>query len=68
MLNNDKCGLVDLHQAGFGELAIARLQRLRRMYLAQRDQRESLAQYHRLHFVRWLVRTGKLTEQVTEAS
>lgn len=56
-----------LRQAGFGELAISRLRRLRRMYLAERDRRESLALYHRLQFVRWLVRTGKLTEQVTEA-
>jgi hypothetical protein len=56
-----------LRQAGFGELAISRLRRLRRTYSAERDRCESLALYHRLQFVRWLVRTGKLTEQVTEA-
>lgn len=46
--------------------------RVHRLPLCTRDateqaEREEMALIRRLQFVRWLVRTGKLTEQVTEA-
>jgi hypothetical protein len=56
-----------LRQAKLGEGEIAQLQHLRHQYLAEGDKLESLAQYHRLQFVRWLLTTGKLTEQVPNA-
>jgi hypothetical protein len=51
-----------LRQARFGEGEIARLRHLRCQYSAEGDRLESLAYYRRLQFVRWLVRTGRLTE------
>ena len=53
-----------LRHARFGELEIARLWQLRRQYSAEGDKFESLVYYHRLQFIRWLVRTGRLTEQI----
>ncbi len=52
-----------LRQAKLGEGEIVQLQHLRRHYSAEGDKLESLAQYHHLQFVRWLVQTGRLTEQ-----
>ena len=52
-----------LRQAKLGEGEIVQLRRLRHQYSAEGDKLESLAYYHRLQFVRWLVRTGRLTEQ-----
>jgi len=40
-----------------------RLSKLRRN-LAQEGKYQDLVDYRRLQFVRWLVKTGKLTEQV----
>ncbi len=51
-----------LRQARLGEGEIARLRQLRWQYSAEADHLESLAQYHHLQFVRWLVRTGRLTK------
>jgi hypothetical protein len=57
----DPCEL--LRTAGFTEAEIEYLERLRRAY---RENRSGLtpAEERRLAFVRWLVTTGRLTEQV----
>lgn len=56
-----------LHQAGFVGKEIDQLYHLR-----QTHQRNELDQppldYNRLHFVQWLVATGRLTDQLPEAS
>ena len=59
--------LLCLRQAGFRELEIFRLRRLRYKYSGERDKFESLAQYRRLQFLRWLVTTGKLLCQLAQA-
>lgn len=52
-----------LREAGFTEAGIRRLSELRRT-LAEEGKYLELVDYRRLEFVRWLVATGKLTEQV----
>ena len=52
-----------LREAGFPEAEIRRLSELRRT-LAEECKYMELVDYRRLQFVRWLVATGKLTEQV----
>lgn len=52
-----------LPEAGFTEAEIRRLSELRRT-LAEEGKYLDLLDYRRLEFVRWLVATGKLTEQV----
>ena len=52
-----------LHEAGFTEAEIRRLCELRRKP-AEEGKYLELVDYRRLEFVRWLVATGKLTEQV----
>lgn len=52
-----------LRAGGFGEIEVHRLSRLRQ----DRDEKEkvqALAYHRRLEFVRWLVNTGKLTDQI----
>ena len=52
-----------LRKAGITEDQINRLIKLRRN-LAEEGRYQELIDYRRLQFVRWLVTTGKLTEQV----
>lgn len=52
-----------LRKAGFAEVQINRLSKLRRNP-AEEGKYQELIEYRRLQFVRWLVTTGKLTEQV----
>ena len=52
-----------LYQAGFTASEIDRLEKLRREYSENKQNRMSET-YRRLEFVRWLVTTGKLTEQI----
>ena len=52
-----------LRKAGITEDEINRLSKLRRN-LAEEGKYQELIDYRRLEFVRWLVSTGKLTEQV----
>jgi hypothetical protein len=60
---NFKEDLEMLRRAGFTASAINRLCRLRREHAVnERDQ--APADLHRLEFVRWLVMTGRLTDQV----
>jgi len=49
--------------AGFTEAEMNRLSTLRRN-LAEEGKYQELVDYRRLQFIRWLVNTGKLTEQV----
>ncbi len=53
-----------LRQAGFAEREIYYLLLLRRWYAAEQAKLEQCATFRRLQFVRWLVRTGRLTEQI----
>ena len=52
-----------LRKAGFSEDEMKRLGNLRRVYTAEGKLQEC-ADYRRLQFVRWLVTTGRLTDQV----
>ena len=52
-----------LRRAGLTEAQMHRLSKLRRN-LAEEGKYQELIDYRRLQFVRWLVTTGKLTEQV----
>lgn len=56
-----------LRRAGFAEREIYRLHHLRMRYAASQARLKEFAIFRRMEFVRWLVRTGKLTEQVTGA-
>jgi len=51
-----------LRRAGFTEAEMNRLSKLRRN-LAEDGKYQELVDYRRLQFIRWLVATGKLTEQ-----
>lgn len=52
-----------LRKTGFTIAEMNRLSKLRRN-LAEEGKYQELIDYRRLQFVRWLVTTGKLTEQV----
>ena len=52
-----------LNQAGFTASEIDRLEKLRQAYAENKYDHISET-YRRLEFVRWLVTTGKLTEQI----
>jgi hypothetical protein len=52
-----------LRRNGFAEAEMNRLSRFRRDY-NERAKKETAAANRRLEFVRWLVVTGKLTEQI----
>jgi hypothetical protein len=52
-----------LRKAGFTEAEMNRLSKLRRN-LAESGRNQELIDYRRLQFIRWLVNTGKLTEQL----
>jgi hypothetical protein len=54
----------NLRQAGFSEREIYLLECLRQQYARRINEQDDLATYRRLQFVRWLVTTGRLTEQV----
>ncbi len=56
-----------LRRTGFTEREVYLLERLRRRSAAEQDKLNKLAASRRLQFARWLVTTGKLTEQITEA-
>ncbi len=58
-----KEALEGLRKAGLKESEIDRLTRLRRNYV-QKELDQSPADRRRLEFIRWLVATGKLTDQV----
>jgi hypothetical protein len=53
----------NLRKAGITDAQMNRLSKLRRN-LAEEGKYQELIDYRRLQFVRWLVSTGKLSEQV----
>ena len=52
-----------LRKNGFAENEMIQLSRLRTDY-NERERREAAADHRRLEFIRWLVSTGKLTDQI----
>jgi hypothetical protein len=52
-----------LRKGGFAENEVNRLSKLRMDY-NERERRQALADHRRLEFIRWLVTTGKLTDQI----
>jgi hypothetical protein len=52
-----------LRRGGFDELEMRRLARLRQEH-DERERLQALAEHRRLEFVRWLVTTGKLSDQI----
>jgi hypothetical protein len=52
-----------LRKYGFAEGEMQRLSKLRQDY-TEREKRRAAADHRRLEFIRWLVTTGKLSEQI----
>ncbi len=52
-----------LLEVGFTPEQIEQLSKFRQVY-AERERQQSAVEQRRLEFVRWLVTTGRLTEQV----
>jgi hypothetical protein len=52
-----------LRKGGFAEKEVLLLSKLRTDY-AERERRQEAADHRRLEFVRWLVDTGKLSDQI----
>lgn len=52
-----------LRKGGFAESEMKRLSQLRKEH-NERERQEALADHRRLEFVRWLVSTGKLSDQI----
>ncbi len=52
-----------LRKGGFAENEMNLLSRLRKDY-NERERRQATADHRRLEFIRWLVNTGKLTDQI----
>lgn len=52
-----------LRKGGFAENEVSRLTRLRKVY-HEREMHRALVANRRLEFIRWLVNTGKLTDQI----
>ncbi len=52
-----------LRKSGFAEVEMTRLSRLRKDH-KEKVRIQAAAEHRRLEFVRWLVTTGKLTEQI----
>ena len=52
-----------LRKGGFAENEMKQLSRLRKDYAEKKTQLEAV-DYRRLEFVRWLVNTGKLSDQI----
>ena len=52
-----------LRKGGFAEGEVQRLSKLRQDY-AEREKLRAAADHRRLEFIRWLVITGKLSDQI----
>jgi hypothetical protein len=61
---NHEEALVMLRRQGFSAQEIGRLSRLRRVYTIKSEMDQASLDFRRLEFVRWLVMTGKLTDQL----
>ena len=53
-----------LYRSGFSAQEIDRLSRLRRVYAEKSEMDQASLDLRHLEFVRWLVKTGKLTDQL----
>jgi hypothetical protein len=53
-----------LRASGFSEAEIESLSKLRDAYFSAGELQQTYADYRRLEFVRWLVATGRLTDQL----
>jgi hypothetical protein len=61
---NHEEALVMLLRLGFSVQEIGRLRRLRRVYAKKSEMDQATLDLRHLEFVRWLVETGKLTDQL----
>jgi hypothetical protein len=61
---NHEQALVLLRRLGFSAQEIDRLSRLRRVYAKKSEMDQAALDLRHLEFVRWLVKTGKLTDQL----
>jgi len=52
-----------LRKSGFAENEMDQLSRLRKYY-AEKEKQQAAMTHRRMEFVRWLVSTGKLTDQI----
>ncbi|MBV9690441.1 MAG: hypothetical protein JO202_12125 [Ktedonobacteraceae bacterium] len=52
-----------LRRGGFAEVEMKRLSQLRKQY-TEKEKMQEMANHRRLEFVRWLVSTGRLTDQL----
>lgn len=52
-----------LRRVGFAEAEVMRLSKLRREY-TEKEKVQAVAHRRRLEFARWLVNTGKITDQI----
>lgn len=61
---NHEEAISKLRNLGFSVKDIDRLQKLRSFYAKQHEMDQACLDIRHLQFVRWLVRTGKLTDQI----
>ena len=61
---NQEEALVMLRRLGFSAQEINRVCRLRRAYADRGEMDQAALDLRRLQFARWLVKTGKLTDQL----
>jgi hypothetical protein len=61
---NHEEALAMLRRQGFTEQVIDRLSRLRRVYAKRSEMDQATLDLRHLQFIRWLVQTGKLTDQL----
>jgi hypothetical protein len=61
---NQEEALVMLRRLGFSAQEIDRLSRLRSMYAKKSEMDQASLDLRHLEFIRWLVKTGKLTDQL----
>ena len=52
-----------LRKSGFAEDEVIQLSKLRKHY-SEKEVQQAAITHRRLEFIRWLVNTGKLTEQI----
>jgi len=55
-----------LRKGGFAESEMKRLSQIRKEHY-ERERLKTLEEHRRMEFVRWLVHTGKLTDQIASA-
>jgi hypothetical protein len=61
---NHEQAFVMLRRLGFSAQEIERLSRLRSLYTKKSEMDQASLDLRHLEFIRWLVKTGKLTDQL----